>query len=178
VNHFVVTLRHDLNALVSRYRIPHGEWEAHLEAIAAMTSHTEGNRSVALSLKTLTASTAVGTVLVGKALTPPLQALGRKVLATSSSKAAAQVATKTGGSAAAKVGGKWFGPLVGMGIMVWDVWDHQATKAENKPLLRRNIADYLHEVRNQLLYDTESGVMSVIYGLEKEILHSLEQKTM
>jgi len=65
-----------------------------------------------------------------------------------------------------------------MGIIAWDVWDHQATKAANRPLLRKNIADYLHEVQKQLLYDTESGVMSVVYGLEKAILQSLDQQTL
>jgi len=106
VNQYVSTLRHDLTALAHRYRIPHGEWEAHLAALAAIASQTEGNRRVELSLKTLMASTAVGTVFVAKALTPMLQALGRKVLATSSGTAAAQVATKTGGKVAAKVGGE------------------------------------------------------------------------
>lgn len=173
VSHYVASLQNDLRALASRYRIPQVDWEAHLEAIAAMTAHTEGGRDVALSLKALTTSSAAGMVVVGKALTPTLQALGSKVSASLAGRAVAKMATTTGEKVAAKAGGRFFGPIVGIGIIIWDIWDHQATAAANKPLLRRNIHDYVQEVRKQLLYDTESGVMSVVYELEKNISAAL-----
>jgi len=173
VSHYVAGLQNDLRALASRYRIPQADWEAHLDAIAAMTAHTEGGRDVALSLKALTTSSAAGMVVVGKALTPTLQALGSKVSTRLAGRAATQMATATGEKIAAKAGGRLFGPIVGIGIIIWDIWDHQATAAANKPMLRRNIHDYVQQVRKQLLYDTESGVMSVVYELEKNISAAL-----
>ena len=173
INQYVAGLQNDLRALASRYRIPQADWEAHLDAIAVMTAHTEGGRNVELSLKALTISSAAGMVLIGKALTPALQALGSKVSARLAGRAAAKMATTTGEKIAAKAGGRLFGPIVGIGIIIWDIWDHQATTAANKPILRRNIYDYVQEVRKQLLYDTESGVMGVVYELEKNISAAL-----
>lgn len=173
ISHYVAGLQNDLRALASRYRIPQADWDAHLHAIAAMTAHTEGGRNVELSLKALTASSAAGMVVVGKALTPTVQALGSKVSTRLAGRAAAQMATATGEKIAAKAGGRLFGPIVGIGIIIWDVWDHHTTVAANKPMLRRNIHDYVQEVRKQLLYDTESGVMSVVYELERNMSASL-----
>ena len=173
VNHYTISLRNTLNEIPKTYNVPTKDWEAHLEDLAIISSTIEGNREVALSLKAVATSTAAGTVVFAKALTPAFKAMGSKVSAKMAGKAAAKMATKTGAKVAAKAGGKLLGPIVGVGIMIWDLWDHNATRDENKPILRKNIQDYLYEMKDVLLHDTESGVMSVIYTVEGNVVDAL-----
>jgi hypothetical protein len=106
----------------------------------------------------------------GKALAGIGSKLGGKIAAT----ATAKLAAKTGGKVAAKVGGKLLGPIVGVGIIVWDVWDHASTVSENTPVLRQSIYAYLDEMKLSLLDDPETGVMSVINQMEQQFRKSLE----
>lgn len=173
VNQYAISLRSNLREIPAKYDVPQKDWDRHLDDIAIITSNVEGNRKVDVSLKALTSLTAAGTVVLAKAMAPAMKAIGTKVSANLAGKAAAKMAAKTGGKVAAKVGGKFLGPIVGIGIIIWDAWDHNSTVSENKPILRNGIQDYLYEVKDMLLYDTESSVMSVIYGVEGNVLNSL-----
>lgn len=173
VNQYAVSLRNNLSKIPEKYDIPKKDWNRHLDDIAILTSDVEGNRKVDISLKALTTSTAAGTVVLAKAMAPAMKAVGTKVSANLAGKAAAKMAAKTGGKVAAKVGGKFLGPIVGIGIIIWDAWDHNSTVNENKPILRKGIQDYFYEVKAMLLHDTESSVMSVIYKIEGNVLSTI-----
>lgn len=173
VNQYVVSLRNNLNNIPSKYNISQKDWDRHLDDIAILTSDVEGNRNVDVSLKAIATSTAAGAVVLAKAMAPAMKAVGTKVSANLAGKATAKLAAKTGGKVAAKTGGKFLGPIVGIGIVIWDAWDHNSTVNENKPILRKGIQDYFYEVKDTLLHDTESSVMSVIYTIEGNVLSTI-----
>lgn len=172
VDLYVSSLRKNIQAIPQKYEIPQKDWDRHIDDLAVITSNVEGNRKVEVSLKALTTSTAAGTVVLAKAVGPAMKSIGSKVSANLAGKAAAKMAAKTGGKVAAKAGGKFLGPIVGIGIILWDAWDHNSTVSENKPILRKGIVDYFYEVNDLLLNDTESSVMSVIYQIEGNVLNA------
>lgn len=176
VDVYIQSLQREIEAVRGRYQIPQEEWDRYLSSIAAMTSTVEGNRKVDLSLKAIAGATVAGSVLLGKALVNVAGKLGSKVSAQFAGKAAAKMAAKTGGKVAAKMGGKLLGPIVGVGIIVWDIWDHQATKAESRPILRENLLDYLGQIEESLLNDPESGILAVIHQIEGSIAHSIQER--
>ncbi len=181
VSVFVIDLQKNLAPIHERYQIPKTEWDRYLEDLALLTSDVNGNRQIALSLKTLMAVGTVGgtvtAVKVTQMLKPAIAKIGTKMTTKSAAKGAgkavAKVAGKTGGKVAGKVGGKFLGAIVGVGIIVWDVWDHQHTKKIEKPILRANLADYLTELQQSLLHEPETGIMSIIHGLEANVVGSL-----
>ena len=63
-----------------------------------------------------------------------------------------------------------------MGIIAWEVWDHQQTKKVGRPILRQAIADYLTEVKQNLLYEPASGVVSVLHTIEGNIIAALRKR--
>ncbi|MDZ7269756.1 MAG: hypothetical protein ONB48_20760 [candidate division KSB1 bacterium] len=166
-----------LAGIPAEYKIPAPEWERYLNDIAVLTTQTEGSREIALSLKAATAVSLTGGVLLAQTFRPTLQSLGSTVSGRLAGKAAgeaaAEVAVKTGGKVAARSGGKLLGLIVGFGIIIWEVWDHQQTEASERPKLRQTIADYFAEVNHSLLYDPETGIMSLIHGMEANIVASL-----
>jgi hypothetical protein len=182
VSVFVVELQKNLTPIPEMYRIPQAEWDRYLEDMAVLTSHVEGNRQVTLTLKAATAivggGVTVAAVKVTQMLKPVIAKIGTKMTtkaaAEGAGKAAATVATKTGGKVAAKVGGKFLGAIVGDGIIAWDVWDHQHTKKIESPILRQNLADYLTELQQSLLYEPETGLMTIVRGLEANVVGSLK----
>ena len=181
LNVYMGSLSNNLAEIPDKYKIPRADWDRYLEDIAVLTSDVEGNRKVSLSLKAVTTSGAVGGVagaaLMTKALKPVITKVGTKYTAKAAAKGggkmAAKIATKTGTKVGAKIGGKMLGPIIGVGIIVWDVWDHRHTKETEKPMLRENIVDYLGEMRESLLYDPETGIMSIVGTIEGNVVASL-----
>jgi hypothetical protein len=176
---YLQSLRSLVADIPKRYNVSAADWENYISEISQQSSVIEGGRNVPITLKALYASTAAGTVLLagkiigafeGKALAGIGSKLGGKIAA----KATAKLAAKTGGKVAAKVGGKFLGPIVGVGIIIWDVWDHASTVEENKPILRQSIYSYLDEMKLSLLDDSETGVMSPIDQMEQQFRKSLE----
>ncbi len=47
------------------------------------------------------------------------------------------------------------------------------TKKKAMPVLRTNIQDYFRELKMSILFDPEYGVMTIIYGMEKNIAESI-----
>ncbi len=159
-----------------KYKIKKVDWNRFLRDIAVISGNVAGDREISLSLKTLVGAGAGGTLVLFRSLKPVFAKIGSKITAKLSSKAAARMATKTGGKVAVKAGGKFVGTVIAIGIIIWDVWDHYNTKKKALPVLRSNIKDYFNELKMSILNDPEYGVMTIIYGMEKNIVDSLEKK--
>lgn len=172
-NHYIVQLRSNLDSVPQKYKIPDANWERYIEGIALTTYGTDGNREVPVTLKTLVASGAGGAVLLSSKIKILVGKLTSKVMAKSAGKAASKMAAKTGGKVAAKAGGKFLGTIVGVGVLVWDIWDHNKTKNENKPILRQALADYFVELKDILMNDPEAGIMTTFNDLEKQVFSGL-----
>jgi len=139
------------------------------------------NRRHFLTVATVATGLAGGALAAGsvaKMLKPMIAKIGTKVTtkaaAKGAGKAAAKVASKTGAKVGAKVGGKFLGAIVGVGIIVWDVWDHHQTRQVEEPILRRNLTDYLEELKQSLLFEPETGLMTMIESLEAAAVSSLK----
>jgi hypothetical protein len=169
VDRYLTALNQQIGAIQSHYKIPQANWERYLGDIA-LTIGQEGSISH-LSLKTLAGG---GTYLAAK---PLLAALIAKLSSKASAKvvgaAAAKVAAKTGGVVAAELGAAILDPVVGIGIILWDVLDYQQTVQHDRPVLKANVMAYLQEIQQMLLTQPETGVMSAVQQLEQGILKSL-----
>lgn len=170
---YVTELRKHLSVVPTKYKIPLADWDRYMEGIALTTYGADGNRETDITLKALTLTTAGGTLLLLGKMKFLVGKLSSKVMVKSAGKAAAKIATKTGAKVAAKGGGKFLGPIVGIGVLIWDVWDHNNTKKENRPILRQSIADYFSELKDILLNDNEAGIMIVFNDLERQVYNAL-----
>lgn len=170
---FVTDLSQRMNAVQGKYRIPQGQWERYLDTIATTISDTEGNLSN-LSLKALVGGT--GYLAAKPFLLATLGKVGSKISTKFTATATAKLAAKTGTSVAAELGTTLIDPIVGVGILIWDVWDYQHTVAVDRPLLRSNIDGYLQSMQQSLLDNPETGVMAAINQLEASVAKSLQNR--
>ncbi len=177
VNLYTQELSRKIDTIPSRYKIPQGQWERYLENLALITNRSEGNREVSLPEKGITVTAGTGGLFIaGKAFTKLAKFGGMQALeAKAGAKIASNVASKTASKVAAKsgvklVGKSVLGPVLGIGIIAWDAWDHYHTRATQLPILRQNIEEYLDQVKASLLKDPTVGLISVIYDLEKQVL--------
>ncbi|MGE3536734.1 MAG: hypothetical protein AB7N91_04745 [Candidatus Tectimicrobiota bacterium] len=173
---YVTMVGEHLPSIPEKYQMPPPDWQRYLTNIAVITSRTEGNREIPLALKAFIGTTGASAVALGHALSPAIKQIGSKVSGTLAGKAAGSMAARTGAKVGAKAGGKFLGPLIGIGIIIWDVWDHYQTKKVERPILRQAIADYFTEVQQNLLHEPEAGVMSVIHTVEGNIISSLRKR--
>lgn len=170
VNLYISELGNNLSSIQTNYKIPQGQWERYLGDIAVTIRDTEGTISN-LSLKVLLGGS---TYLIAKAMLPVVTKVGSKVAVAFAGKATAKMAAKTGGAVATKIGAEFLDPIVGVGIIIWDVWDYQHTVNVSRPIIREAIVDYLKEVKVSLLDNPENGIMAAIYQLEGGILKSVQ----
>lgn len=172
VKHYLDDLKGNINSIPVRYNLPQADWERYLNEIAITINDTEGKISN-LSLKVLAGG---GSYLALKPLVAPLVLkVGSKVVTKLASKAGAKVATKTGAVLAGKLGAAVLDSTVGVGIILWDVWDTNHTSHVEKPILRDNLAAYLQEVKFSLLDNRENGIMAVIDQIQSKIVLNLNK---
>jgi len=176
MNDYSTFLSSKLESIPGKYKIKSVDWDRFLRDISVITSNVQGDREVSLTLKTLVGAGAGGALVLFRSLKPVFMKIGSKISAKLSTKAAAGMATKTGGKVAMRAGGKFVGTLIAVGIIIWDVWDHYNTKKKAKPVLRTNIRDYFNELKMSILFDPEYGIMTIIYGMEKNIVDSIDRK--
>jgi hypothetical protein len=171
IDYYLAALNQHIGAIQTRYKIPQGAWDRYLADIA-VTVGQEGSISH-LSLKTLAGG---GTYLAAKPiLAASIAKLSSKASAKVAGAAATKVAAKTGGAVAAELGASVLDPIVGIGIIAWDVLDYRHTVRRDRPVLRANLLEYLQEVQQMLLTQPQTGIISTIQPLEQDILKSLRK---
>lgn len=176
VSLYVDSLRYYVDAIPEQYSIPRGAWNRYTQNIALITRNTEGNRQTELSLKALTASSVAGGVLLASSI----RALGAKfatrVSTRLATKSSAGLATHSAHKVIGKSGRRFLGPVISIGIIFWEIYDHQKTREEFEPILRQSIYTYLQEMKDSLLHDTESGLTAIIHEIDTGIVDSLNKK--
>lgn len=56
-------------------------------------------------------------------------------------------------------------PAVAVGLIAWDYWDYTNGVEQNKPRLREDLVESLHDIKKILLSDRNFGVMFAINEL-------------
>jgi hypothetical protein len=181
ITEYVRALQHNIAPIPEQYNIPQADWDGYLSTIATLVARSEGNREIPLSLKLFTSGIVVGGIASAATLTELLQPLyariGAKISTTiaaeGAGQAAATVAARTGAKVGVRAGGRLLGVIIGIGVLAWDIWDHQHTERMERPILRENLIDYLAELQHALLHDPETGIMTMIEAVEQTMVASL-----
>jgi hypothetical protein len=162
---FAESLQAHIHGIALRYNIPPSRWDAHLQNIVTTVGLTDGSGSIPLTLKALATGVVWSGTGAALAIAPRLAAqfsagpafaggtsgaLVRPLTRQASGLVLRQAATR---GAAATMGS--FGPVAEAialgGLVAWEAWDHHHTVAENRPLLRDNIDQFLRSYETDLL---------------------------
>ncbi len=173
VQRFVDKLGEELETVRTEYRIPQARWNRYIDDMAVSVTDSEGNIS-SLSVKVIVG----GAVYAGAKplVVATIGKIGAKVGSQFTGTAVSALAAKTGATVAAKFGSSLIDPLAGVGILVWDWLDHQHTSSRDRPIVKANLINYLHDMEKSLLTNPETGVMSAIYQVEQQLYDSFARK--
>ncbi|MDB9511914.1 hypothetical protein PN499_12015 [Kamptonema animale CS-326] len=103
--------------------------------------------------------------------------IGYKLAISFASKVAAKIAGKAAGAMIAKVGAQILDPVLGLGILIFDVWDYSNMVKDSKPALRQNILEFFNEVKWSILKAHENSIMAAIKDVEGNIITALESRS-
>ena len=174
---YIQTLQDRLVQIPISYNLTDEEWLQYLEDITKITYNTEGNRDFPFALKALYGVGAFGaasiTSRVSKGIGRGTANAGTKVVGRTAGAVAVNASSKVGQQAGRKVAGKVLGAAIGVGLIIWEIWDYNETVAVERPRLSQQLNDYLEEVEEELLYDSEAGIMTVVDDLENEVLATM-----
>ncbi|MGB3191529.1 hypothetical protein [Lyngbya sp. PCC 8106] len=153
-------------AIQFQYQVPEKDWQRHLQSISEMVFDT-GNSKGALD------SASFNSNLSTKVLAATTAIISSKLAFKFAAKAGAKLATKFGASAAIKMGANLIDPALAIAFLAWDFWDYHHMVAESCPALRKNIEDYLNEMKFSILEsDPENSIMAAIAEVQTQLLHS------
>jgi hypothetical protein len=167
---YINKLGQEFNQVPIESGISAAEWNRYLEDVSVSIPGIIGN-SLDLPLKQIT--TAGAYVAFKPLISPFIPKVGSAVVAKLATKAGAKIATKTGGILAAKLGSTLLDASVGVGIIIWDIWDTHHTANIENPILRKNLVDYLGKVEDSILENPDNGVMTVVDKIDQKILQSI-----
>jgi hypothetical protein len=160
----------NINQIPRNYQIAQADWNRYLEDLSINVVDSQGNKS-SLTWKLIAGGESY--VVFKPLITPLLPTIGSKIVAGLAGKAGAKIATKTGTVLAGKVGSVFLDATVGVGILLWDIWDNNHTANIEKPILRENLVDYLELVKDSLLSNPENGMMTIVDEIQRNIMQSL-----
>lgn len=149
----------------SYYKINDPNWEDHLGNISNIIYDTGDLSIPSFNNKLLTEVQNATTTLIGL-----------KLAANFAAKVGSKLAAKAGGSIIAKTGAQLVDPLLLVGFLAWDVWDYQHMVETSRPELRRNISDYLDEVKYSILSSPENSIKAAIKDVESTFLAAIESQ--
>lgn len=172
VKNYLNEVSQNLKLIPVKYSVPQGDWNQYLNDVAVTIYDTEGHLST-FSLKVFAGGGAY--FAVKPIVTPILPIVSSKVVAKLAGKAGAKLATKTGGMVAGKIGSALLDTTVGVGIILWDIWDTNHTANIERPILRENLQDYLNEVKESLLNNPETGVMVAVDSIQQTLLQGNQE---
>ncbi len=170
VRYYLKQVETNISDIAINYQIPQTDWDNYLNDIAVSIYNTEGNISNT-PLKVFVGGGAY--VAVKPLIVKLIPTVSSKVVAKLAGKAGAKVATKTGGVLAGKIGSTFLDASVGVGIILWDIWDINHTAQIEKPILKENLIGYLEEVKDSLLNNPETGIIIIIDRIQENIVSSL-----
>ena len=173
IRHYLNQVQDNLQEIPVKYQVPNGDWNRYLNDISVNIYDTEGEPS-SFSLKALTGGGAYFALkpIIG----PKIPAISSKVVSKIAGKTGTKIATKTGGVVAGKIGTALLDTTVGVGIILWDIWDNKNTASVEKPIMRENIADYLQQVKDSLLYNSDNGIMTAVDNVQDTLIESVRSQ--
>ena len=149
--------------------------------MATIAQRAKGDREVEVPQKFLSAFMVSSIALTpkmldstaGKLLRQPTQRVAGKLVARLSGRFMTGAMGKMIGKVGARLGGKALGWYVAVGLVVWDVIDHEITKAKQTPILRRNLDEYLEGLKEQLIYAPDSPLQEVFMDTELGVVNAI-----
>jgi hypothetical protein len=150
------------------YKISDQDWEKYLSSLGTLTYNT-GNSQSSLSASSLSSKLATNTVILSTTV------IGGKLALNFASKLAAKIAGKAAGAIMAQI--SVLDPVIGLGILIFDVWSYDKMVKQSKPTLRQNILEYFNEVKWSLLNGPENSIMASIKDVESKMIAGLESRS-
>ncbi|HIK38574.1 MAG: hypothetical protein NZ901_04015 [Geminocystis sp.] len=161
VEYYLEQVKNAIDNVKAEFKIPQEEWDRYLRDLA-VTTYYVGSVSNTPSKLFVGASASL--------LVKSLSAAGGKITA----KLGTKIATKTGGKLAAKMAFYALDAAIGFGILLWDFWDVYHNAQVERPILEKNLMEYLQELKYQLLRAPNIGIMSVIDRIQEELFSHLK----
>ncbi len=169
---YLNALKVNLSQIPEQQQIPRADWESYLKVASIDIKDTEGKILSNLSLQKIVAGGAY--VALKPLLLPLLPKIGSAIVAKLAGKAGAKIAAKTGGILGGQIGSALLDSTIGVGILLWDVWETNHSASIEKPIFRQNLVDYIHAVKDSILTNPNNGIMTVINKADRNILQAIE----
>lgn len=146
----------------SYYHVPNLEWESHLGQLS-MLAYNSGTSRGSLSTDSLSSN------LLTKISVATTFAIGAKL----TTKFAAKIGLKAGGTIALKAVAKLTDPLLVIGFIAWDIFDYNKMVDKSRPEMSQTILDYLTELKYSILLAPDNSITTAIDEVQSQLEKSI-----
>ena len=156
-----------LDAVPQKYPIHQADWEKYLQRVVIVIKYGAQNQ-LSLPLKSVSNLEDNQTFKALIATKPDW--VKSEMLAQIAKQGAIKLLAKTGTNTAAVLGVRLIGKkILALGGVAWELWDYNHAIEVEKPTMRQELIEDLIRVKADILYQPESGIMSIIDKLELSV---------
>jgi len=157
-------LLQDMDQIPVRYNVPALAWDEYTTRLGLVVRDVDGNRGIPVLCKLAAVPLGLGTVISIEVAAHVLRRLVQRWTG--------RIAGKTGAKLLGKLAGRMLGPAIIAIVIGWDLLDHHITVTRARPIVRRNLEEYINEIRADML----THIMAPIDELEFEITRRLAER--
>ncbi|MGB3513780.1 MAG: hypothetical protein WBA93_32150 [Microcoleaceae cyanobacterium] len=164
-------IEQSLDAVPEKYNINQTNWRKYLNEIVIIIKYGK-NHQLSLPLKSI--STLENNQKIKQLIATEQDWVKNEMLAKIAKQGASKILAKTGTNTAAVLGVRIIGKkIIALGGIAWELWDYNHAIEVEKPAMRQQLINNLILVKDDVLYQPEYGILSVIDKLEIAVRDSL-----
>ena len=153
-----------LDAVPQKYNINKTDWEKYINQIVITIKYGKKNQFY-FPLKSI--SNLENNQNLQDLIATEPDWVKSEMLTQIAKQGAIKLLAKTGTNTAAVLGVRVIGKkILALGGVAWELWDYNHTIEVEKPAMRQELINNLIQVKTDVLYQHESGIMSIVDGLE------------
>lgn len=156
---YVEQVRTGLQAISVKYRIPAEPWSEYLAGLGGIVSNITPTRSVSVGAKVAVAAGMYGSVIGGRVLATMIKSMVRRLTGRIAAETVEVSAARGAAVVGAELAGRFLAPLLAIGLIGWEWYDHARTVKEQTPILLHAVTEFFDELKKKLLADIK-GVMA------------------
>lgn len=153
-----------LDTVPQNYHVNQTDWNKYLNQVVVVIKYGEKNQ---LSFPLKSVSSPETNQKLQELIATEKYLVKGEIISQIAQQGAIKLLAKTGTNAGALLGVSLIGKkIIALGGVAWELWDYNYAIEVEKPAMRQELIDNLIQVKTNILDNPQSGIMSVVDGLE------------
>jgi len=161
-----------LQVISLKYRIPAEPWAEYLSSLGGIVANINPVRSVSVGAKAAVLAGTAATIIGGRVLAELITTMVKRLTGRIAAETVEISASRGAAVVGIEIAGRFLGPILAVGLIAWEWYDHTKTVTDQTPLLVSAVHEFFNELKKKLLAD----IKGVLAELKETVARNMTQK--